>query len=176
MQTGKIFTSDYRLKLTLGAAIALLLGGGMFFYPYVIFGYLVGVLPWCLLVLGAFFALNALRCRQRRKSYFPAALLALILLGDGALLLWRPAWCDTALWYIFAGYLLVSAWQVLLPARKPGVEKQTLWRYAGAISVWGFVALMLCKPRSGLSEALMLLGVFLVCWGIFQLLLPSPQE
>lgn len=176
MQTADIFTAGYRFKLTAWAVVTLLLGAVMFFYPYIVFGYLVTALPWALLGGGVFCGLKTAALRRRRKKYFRSGWLAAVLLGAGGVLLWQTVWVDTVLWYIFALYLLISGWQNLRPVWIPGLEKQIWWRYAGSLTVWGFVLLMLLKPRSGLSEALMMLSLFFISWGIFQLLLPPPQE
>ena len=176
MQSAENFTSGCRFKLAVWALATLLLGLAMLFYPYVVFGYLVESLPWVILFSGAFFGVKALALKRRRKKYLPSMIAAVVLLGGGAALFWQPVWRDTVLWYVFAGYLIISGWQNLRPTRLPGVEKQTVSRYAGALAVWLMALLMLLKPRSGLSEALLLLSVFFISWGAFQLLLPPPRE
>ena len=176
MQSTENFTSSCRIKLAIWALVTLLLGLAMLFYPYVVFGYLVESLPWAILIAGGVFATKAWTLKRRRKKYFPNMFAAVVLLGGSAAVFWQPSWRDTVLWYVFAGYLIISAWQTLRPTRLPGVEKQTVIRYAGALAVWLMALLMLLKPRSGLSDALLLLSVFLISWGAYQLLLPPPRE
>ena len=85
-------------------------------------------------------------------------------------------WRDGVLWYIFVGYLIFSAYLNMRPAWLPGVEKHAFARYAGGLTVWGFAVLLLFMPRSGLSDALQLLGIFTVAWGLYQLFLPPCRE
>ena len=92
------------------------------------------------------------------------------------LVFWKFQWRDVILWYLFIVYLVYSAYQLWQPVRARGVAKQIFWRSLGGLTAAGFAVMLLLKPRSGLSEALMLLGGFLICWGTFQLLLPAPRE
>ena len=71
---------------------------------------------------------------------------------------------------------LLSAYANMRPAWRPGLERHVFARYAGGIIVCGFAMLLLFMPRSGLSDALQLLGVFSAAWGIYQLLLPPCRE
>ena len=175
-QTGKTITSNYQLKVFFMAVFTLLLGGGMIFYPYRLFGMLVMILPWAA-ALGGFIALgSALQRRYKRKKYILQLFWAVLLLTGCAALYRFPGWCDAVLWYIFAGFLFASAWRIMQPVRMRGVERQIIWRLAGGVLATGLAVLMLLKPRSGLSDALMLLGFFSVGWGFFQLLLPPPRE
>lgn len=165
-----------RLKLLFWAAFSLLLGLGMIFFPYRLFGILMTLLPWALLLAGVKNLVDFVQLYRRNKKFLLKLSGAVLLLVSGALLLKFIHWRDVVLWYIFVGYLIISAYIIMRPAWQPGLEKQIFSRTAGALTVWGFAVLLLFMPRSGLSEALLLLGVFTVGWGMFQLLLPPAER
>ena len=165
-----------RLKLLFSAVVSLGLGIGMIFLPYRLFGILMTVLPWVLLLSGAVKFANFIKLRQQRKKYFMQLVFSILLVIAGVLLLKFTHWRDVVLWYIFTGYLFVSAYITMRPIWQPGVEKQIFTRLLGALTVWGFVLLLLFMPRSGLSEALQLLGIFTAAWGVYQLLLPQVEH
>lgn len=164
----------HRLQLLFWACFSLLLGVGFIFYSFVVFGYLVAALPWVLSICGAgLFISGALHKGHRRYTKIISG--ALIFCGGLVLFHWGH-WRDTVLWYIFVVYLLLSAYANMRPAWRPGLERHVFARYAGGIIVCGFAMLLLFMPRSGLSDALQLLGVFSAAWGIYQLLLPPCRE
>ena len=175
-QTGKKFTANYQLKVIFRAIFILLLGLGMIFWPYRLFGLLVMILPWAAALCGLMALGKVVQLRKKRQKYYLPLLLAVVLLSGGGVLYWRPGWCDVVLWYVFAGGLFASACYVMQPVWMRGVERQIIWRLAGGMLAVGLAVLMLLKPRSGLSDALLLLGIFSVGWGFFQLLLPPPRE
>lgn len=165
-----------RLKLLISAVVSLGLGLGMIFFPYRLFGILMTLLPWVLLLSAAGKFAEFIKLRQQRKKYFVQLVFSILLTAAGAMLLYFTHWRDIVLWYIFAGYLFVSAYITMRPVWQPGVEKQIFARSLGALTVWGFALLLLFMPRSGLSEALQLLGIFTAAWGVFQLLLPPVEH
>ncbi|MBR2356395.1 MAG: hypothetical protein IKA65_00025 [Lentisphaeria bacterium] len=167
-------TFNDRLQLLFWACFSLLLGLGFIFYGFVVFGYLVAALPWILSVAGGLIFLSGI-LRKSRRGYFKIVLGAVIFCCGIALFRW-PEWRDGVLWYIFTAYLAISAYINMRPAWRRGVEKHVFARYAGGLTVWGFAALLLFMPRSGLSDALQLLGFFAAAWGVYQLLLPPGRE
>lgn len=168
-------TFNHRLLLLFWACFSLLLGLGFIFYSFVVFGYLVTLLPWILSAAGAGLFLSGVPRKSAGQKYFRFALGTVILCCGAALFRWAE-WRDGVLWYIFVGYLIFSAYLNMRPAWLPGVEKHAFARYAGGLTVWGFAVLLLFMPRSGLSDALQLLGIFTVAWGLYQLFLPPCRE
>lgn len=165
---------NQRMQLVFWAIFSLLLGASFIFYGFVVFGWLVTVLPWALSISGIVLLLSGVP-RKSRRRYFKIVLGAVIFCGGAALFRWAE-WRDGVLWYIFVGYLILSAYQTMRAARLPGVERHAFARYIGGVTVWGFSALLLFMPRSGLSDALQLLGAFAAAWGVYQLLLPPPDR
>lgn len=176
IESSRIFNTSYRIKLIIWAAAALLLGACMIAWPFAVFRVLIGLLPLSLLAASLLTAFVAFQRKNARKRHRRCWLLAAVLLTSGLLLYHFLQWRDVVLWYGFALYLYISGWQNLRPAWQRGVDMQPIWRVLGSLTVWGFGALMLLMPSSGLSEALQLLGIFTACWGVFQLLLPPPRE
>ena len=176
MPDGKIFTFFYKFTMTSWSLGFLLLGTALLLWPFKIFGMLMQVMPWGILAVAAWSIIYALKQKSRRKAWLGRLLAGLILLAVGSVALCKMEWRDVFLWYCFAGILAFSAWQVVKILRMRLSNKHSLWRYLGALTVWGMVILMLFKPQSGLSDALALLGVFSIAWGVFMLLLPSPEE
>ena len=166
-------TFNHRLLLLFWACFSLLLGLVFIFYGFIVFGWLVTVLPWVLSISGIVLLLSGIP-RKSRRRYFKIVTGAVIFCCGAALFRWAE-WRDGVLWYIFVGYLLLSAYQTMRAARLPGVERHAFARYIGGVTVWGFAALLLFMPRSGLSDALQLLGVFAAAWGLYQLLLPANE-
>ena len=177
MQNSKTFSMSLRFQLMFLAAFSLALGIGLVIWPFIFFGCMVMALPWGLLAVALLIWLAGLRgiSDWRRKKRLPSLIGGSLFLIGGLLLLHFSHWRDMVLWYIFAAYLIFSAYCMLRPAWLPGVEKQSFARWIGALTVWGFVVLLLFMPRSGLSDALQLLGVFTAGWGAYQLLLPPHQ-
>jgi len=172
MVSKKTFTAE-SVTPRLAGAILLLLGGGLLIKPFVVFGYLVKFLPWVLLAVGAVLAFAGFTGRPIRRV---RAVIGIVLVVDGFVLLFESRWRDVVLWYGFALLLLFTGWDTLRLAFRPGTARQTFWRLAGGGVALAFGALMLWKPRSGLSDALTLLGIFAVAWGIFLLALPRHRE
>ncbi len=176
MSTNPILTPDIRFRQILAALLTILLGLGMIFFPFRLFSYLVSFLPWGLLLSGAWCIVCARGKKRQRTSRIKWLFLAIILLADGLILYYQTQWRDIVLWYLLAFYWFFSAWQLLQPIWHRGVEKQTLARCLGVLPVFTLALLMLFRPRSGLSDALTLQGIFAVGWGLFQLLLPPHRE
>lgn len=177
MRSARVFSFKYQLNNIIAASAALLLGLGMFFFPYRVFGGLVAILPYGLIFAALIGIVSGARLkRNRSKRYIPVMAAALAVGILGIVLLSQKHWCDSVLWYIFMLYLVFSAYRLLQPAWQRGLETQKIWRYLSALTVWGFALLMLFKPQSGLSDALTILSIFLIAWALFQLLLPPPQE
>lgn len=166
---------NYRWQLLLWACFSLLLGLGFIFSGFAVFGYLVAALPWILSLTGAFLAISNISRKPGKWKYFLIISGTVICLGGTALFYWVQL-RDVVLWYIFAGYLFLSAYLNMLPAWRPGLEKHAFARCVGGFTVWGFAALLLFMPRSGLSDALQLLGIFTAAWGMYQLALPPCRE
>lgn len=165
---------QHRLQLLFWAVFSLLLGVGFIFSGFVVFGYLVAVLPWVLSTAGAILVISGIP-RKSKHRYMRIIPGAIILCAGLALFRWAH-WRDSVLWYIFVLYLVISAYVNMRPAWHPGLEKHAFARYMGGLTVWGFAALLLFMPRSGLSDALTLLGIFTVAWGIYQTALPPCRE
>ena len=174
MQPDSKFTFACRFKLLLWAAFLLALGLGLIFYSFTVFSYMVFLLPWAL-TAGGILLWTAGVIDKRHRNYRKIISGAVIFCGGIVLFRWSE-WRDAALWYIFAGYLIISAWHTFRPVLMRGVERQPFARTIGALTVWSFAGLMLFMPRSGLSDALTLLGIFTAAWGAFQLLLPPVRE
>lgn len=164
-----------RIQLIFWAVFSLLLGVGFIFCGFVVFGYLVAALPWALSAAGLLLWFRSILPRRRRKNYAGTVLGAVVFCCGIVLFRWAYL-RDAFLWYIFVAYLIISAYVNMRPAWNRGVEKYVLARYIGGLTVWGFSALLLFMPRSGLSDALQILGVFSAAWGIYQLLLPPVRE
>ena len=175
MQTTKTFSRSWRLQLIFWAAFSLLQGLGLTVMPFVVFGYLLAALPWGLIVLGCWLLLAGFHNRSRRQKHLPELFVGAAVGAAGVLLIYWVHWRDVVLWYLFVGYLIVSAYCTVRPAWQTGVERQVFARWIGALTVWGFAALLLFMPRSGLSDALQLLGIFTVGWGVFQIAMPPHQ-
>ena len=165
---------NHRRQLLFWAVFSLLLGFGFLFFRFVIFGYLSMLLPWALCLVGAGLIFNGIPRKSKRRYIKIAAGILIAALG-GVLFYWAR-WRDSVLWYIFVLYLLISAYNNMRPAWLPGVEKHVFARCAGGLTVWGFAALLLLMPRSGLSDALQLFGIFSAAWGMYQILLPPGRE
>ena len=174
MQPDSKITFAFRFKLLLLAAFSLVLGLGLVFYSFTVFGYMIFLLPWVLTAAGILLWLAGVLDKRRRN--YRKIISGSIIFCSGIVLFRWPEWRDAALWYIFAGYLIISARHTFQPVLMRGVEKQPFIRAIGALTVWGFAGLMLFMPRSGLSDALTLLGIFTAAWGAFQLLLPPVRE
>lgn len=151
----------------------LLLGAGLLFKPFLVFGCLMKLLPWSLLAVGVITALLGFMSRPVSRV---RAIIGIVLTLDGFVLLFESQWCDVVLWYGFALLLLWTAWDTLRWIFRPGTARQTFWRLAGGGVALAFGLLMLWKPRSGLSEALELLGIFALAWGVFLLALPRHRD
>ena len=164
-----------RLQLLFWACFSLLLGLGFIFRGFAVFGYLIAILPWFLSIAGAVWAISAILRKSGKNKYLPMLAGALIFCC-GLILFYRVQWRDVVLWYIFAGYLFLSAYLNMRPAWRPGLEKHAFARYSGGLTVCVFAVLLLFMPRSGLSDALQLLGIFTAAWGIYQLALPPCRE
>ncbi len=161
----------------LAAALTLLLGAGLLYRPYWVFAWLVALLPPVLLSAGVWLvALGALADRRERGKRRRLLLAGLVLLASGGGLWFEPSWRDAVLWYCFAGWLFYTAFLTIRPALARGVERQVFWRWGGGLAALGLGILMLWKPRSGLSDALLLLGGFALAWGVFQLALPPHRD
>ena len=145
----------------------------MLLTPFYTYGVMVTLLPFALLGSGVWLLLRNVMTRPRRVK---RAIIDLLLIIYCCILWIKPAWCDKTLWYCFMLYFVISGYQTLRPVWAKALERQSFWRHLGSLTVWGFALLMLLHPRSALSEALTLLGAFLISWGVFQLLLPSPKE
>ena len=164
-----------RIQLIFWAVLSLLLGVGFICCGFVVFGYLVAVLPWALSAAGLLLWFRSILPRRGRKNYTGIVLGAVIFCCGIALFRWAYL-RDAFLWYIFVVYLIISAYINMRPAWRRGLEKYVIARYIGGLTVWGFSALLLFMPRSGLSDALQILGVFSAAWGVYQLLLPPVRE
>ena len=176
MQSQSVFTFAYRSRMICHALLGIVFGAGMIFLPYWLFGVMMFLLPYGVWAAGLWQIVKALKLHSQRKNYVRILLCGLLLVAGAGLVFWKFQWRDIILWYLFTLYLLYSAYQVWRPVRARGVAKQIFWRSLGSLTAAGFAVLLLLKPRSGLSEALTLLGGFLIAWGIFQLLLPAPRE
>ena len=169
--------SNHRLQLLAGGCFSLLLGLGFIFYGFVVFGYLTVILPWLLTIGGLWCWGSGVISRKNKRNRAYTVIIAGAVIFCGGIVLFKWAHLrDGALWYIFVGYLIVSAYFTMLPAWRPGLEKHAFARCMGGLTVWGFAALLLLMPRSGLSDALQLLGIFSAAWGVYQLSLPPCRE
>ena len=165
---------QHRLQLLFCALFSLGLGLGFIFSEFAVFAYLVMLLPWLLSISGILLVISAVWRKRKHRSIKIASAAVLIAAG---IVLFRWAYLrDPMLWYFFVLYLIVSAYINMRPAWHPGLEKHAFARYVGGVTVWGFAALLLFMPRSGLSDALTLLGCFTAAWGVYQILLPPCRE
>lgn len=172
MQSNSVFTFSYRFRMLAWAVVALLLGAAMLLIPYRTYGITVMLLPWGMTAAVIWRQLLMMNRKKRSKLIY----LNLLLLAVPITLWFKPMWCDAALWYCLLLYLVLSGYHTLRPTWAKALEKQSLWRYLGVLTAWGFAVLLLLRPRSALSDALTLLGFFMIGWGLFQLLLPPPRE
>ena len=165
---------QHRLQLLFCALFSLGLGLGFIFSEFAVFAYLVMLLPWLLSIGGILLWISGIQ-RKSKRNYVKIVLGAIIFCIGIALFRWAYL-RDPMLWYFFVLYLVVSAYINMRPAWHPGLEKHAFARYIGGVTVWGFAALLLFMPRSGLSDALTLLGCFTAAWGVYQILLPPCRE
>jgi uncharacterized membrane protein HdeD (DUF308 family) len=176
MSDNRIFTLAYKFETMLWAIGTVLAGVGLLLCPFMLFGLLLEIMPWLMLLIGIWQIFSAWDQKKRRKSYLAKGFAGGVLLIFAILMFCKLEWRDVVLWYCFALLLVISGWHCFMPLRVRAWNRLALWRYLGVFTVWGFACLMLFKPRSGLSDALSLLGVFAAAWGVFQLLLPPPEE
>jgi uncharacterized membrane protein HdeD (DUF308 family) len=145
--------------------------------PRRVFALMCWLLPCVCVPCGLWNMFRAFQLpRKERWRRFGKFVAGAILLASGILLWVFFQWRTLVMWYVMVLYLAVSAWQNLRPVWARAVEKQIFWRVLGSITVLGFAVVMLRMPGSMLNTALMILGCFMIAWGMFQLLLPTPRE
>ena len=168
---------NHRWQLLFWAVFSLLLGLGFIFYGFVVFGYLTVILPWLLTGCGLLCWFRGVMSRKNKRSHAYTAIVAGAVIFCCGIILFKWAQLrDGVLWYIFVLYLIFSAYFTMRPAWRPGLEKYAFSRWLGGLTVWGFAVLLLLMPRSGLSDALQLLGIFSAAWGVYQIMLPPVRE
>ena len=176
MRSQYVFTFAYRFRTGFYALLGLFSGVLMVIMPFRFFALLMLALPLLVWALGLWGVFVALKQRSRRKNYLAKLIISLLLISGAGLIFWKIQWRDVILWYLLAAYIFYSAWQLWRPVLARGVEKQVLWRSIGSLTAAVFGAFLLFMPRSDLALAVRILGGFLIVWGVFQLLLPSPRE
>ena len=157
----------------LSGKLFLLFGAALLIRPFWVFGWLVQLFPWLLTVSGALCAAGALTRKPFGKIQMVAGAVGI---GLGVWLFRAPVWRDRVLWYVLAALLLWSGAVMLSGAFRPAVARQTFARVLGGGTAAVFALLMFFKPRSGLSDALTLIGLFTLAWGVYLAALPRRQE
>ena len=178
MQTNSqsVFSFAYRFRMGCQALAGIIAGIFMLLSPYRFFGLMMWLLPYIVWAIGLYYLAVALRLRDRLRKYMKELIMSLLIISSAGLVFWKIQWRDVLLWYFMAFYVFYSAYQLWRPVRARGIDKQQFWRWLGGLTAGGFGFFLLFMPRSGLAEALRILGGFLICWGFYQLLLPPPRE
>jgi uncharacterized membrane protein HdeD (DUF308 family) len=176
MQSQDNFSFAYRWHVTVLALLSIAIGLGLALLTDKFFNILIVLLPYLVWANGLWRVIMAVKKRSWRKRYRGTFILGLLLISGAGLIFWQRQWSSTILWYLLTLYCFYSAYQIWRPVMARCVEKQIFWRTLGCLTAAGFAVFMLIKPRSEFSLALLLVGCFMIAWGIFQVLLPSPRE
>ena len=176
MRSQYVFTFAYRFRTGFYALLGMISGLLMVLLPFRFFTFMMLALPFIVWGMGLWGLFVALKQRSGRKKYLSKLIISLLLISSAGLVFWKIQWRDVILWYLLAVYIFYSAWQLWCPVQARGVEKQVFWRWLGGLTAAGFGVFLLFMPRSDLALAVRILGGFLIAWGLFQLLLPSPRE
>ena len=176
MQSQEHFSFASRWHIAVWALLSIAVGLGLALLTDRFFNILVMLLPYLVWASGLWRVIMALKKRSWRKSYRGTFIWGLMLISGAGAIFWQRQFSGTILWYFLTLYCFYSAYQIWRPVMARCVEKQPIWRTLGSLTTVGFAVFMLLKPRSEFSLALLMVGCFLIAWGIFQLLLPAPQE